>query len=181
MRTELIVSLMLSVSSAACATSQAEQVRDARSERIDDRTVARTRVIEDREAARVDTIESQHELAEAHVDATAGPGAEAAEQSLDTATDRAVYRTKAQARLDTILVRIDAAQAKLRSLGTLAPNNHLSELQSLREDHAVLQHDITELPAMPPAQWQAEHEELDDRISELNRRVKLLTETIEDA
>jgi hypothetical protein len=45
----------------------------------------------------------------------------------------------------------------------------------------VLKRDLSALSEAPAGTWEAEHEVLDQRISELNRRVKLLTDTIEDA
>lgn len=83
--------------------------------------------------------------------------------------------------MQTIAVRIDAVQQKLRALGTKAPSNHVSELDALHREHSVLVRDLDALPEIPAATWDAEHEALDKRTSELNRRVKLLTETLEDA
>jgi organic hydroperoxide reductase OsmC/OhrA len=53
--------MLLAAASAACAGSQAEQVRDARNESIADNTVARTRDIENHEAATVKGIEHEHD------------------------------------------------------------------------------------------------------------------------
>ena len=188
MRNHLALSIILSVAGvagAACAGSQAEQVRDARNERIDDNTVARTRAIENREQAKVDDIDQNRESTKDEIDAQSDTHAQQdikdAKKVVDTSSERATYQTKAAARIQTIGVRLDAAQQKLSALGTTAPKNDVSEIESLRKEHKVLTRDLNALPEVPAVRWEAEHEALDKRISELNRRVKLLTEAIEDA
>lgn len=185
MRNHLVFTIILTLAGAACAGSQAEQARDAHNERIDDKTVARTRAIENREQATVDQIDREHEQTkeeiDAHSDTHAQRDIDDAKKVVDRSTDRATYQTKATARVQTIAVRIDAAQQKLSSLGATAPKNDVSEIQSLRKEHSVLVKDLNTLPEVPASTWEAEHEALDKRISELNRRVKLLTESIEDA
>lgn len=185
MRNHLVFSIILTMAGAACAGSQAEQVRDAHNERIDDNTVARTEAIEDREQATVEQIDREHEQTkeeiDAHSDTHAQRDIDDAKKALDASSDRATYQTKASARVQTIAVRIDAAQQKLSALGATAPKNNVSEIQSLRKEHSTLVKDLNALSEVPAATWEAEHEALDKRISELNRRVKLLTDSIEDA
>lgn len=185
MRNHLALSIILSLAGAACAESQAEQVRDARNERIDDNTVARTRAIENREQAKVDDIDQNRESTKDEIDAQSDTHAQQdikdAKKVVDSASDRETYQTKATARIQTIGVRLDAAQQKLSALGTSAPKNDVSEIESMRKEHSVLTRDLNALPEVPAMRWDAEHEALDKRISELNRRVKLLTEAIEGA
>jgi hypothetical protein len=186
MRNHLVLSIILATAGAAgCAGSQAENVRDARNETIDDNTVARTRAIENREEANVAGIEREREVTndqiDAHKDTHAAQDIKDAKQIMDTSADRATYQTKAAARVQTIGVRIDAAQQKLQALGSTAPKNDMKELESLRREHSGLVRDLKALPEVPQATWQTEHEAIDQRISELNRRVKVLTDAIEDA
>ncbi|HET8935946.1 MAG TPA: hypothetical protein VFN67_21015 [Polyangiales bacterium] len=185
MRNHLVLSIILSLAGAACAGSQKEQVRDAHNEHIDDNTVARTQAIEDREQAKVDNIDRHRESTKDEIDAQSDTHAQQdikdAKNVVDSSSDRATYQTKAVARIQTIGVRLDAAQEKLKALGTTAPKNDVSEIESLRKEHSLLTRDLNALPEVPAVRWEAEHEALDKRISELNRRVKLLTDAIEDA
>ena len=186
MRNHLLLSIILATAGAACASnSQAEKVRDARNEKIDQNTVDRTRAIEQREERNVKGIEKERVLTndqiEAHKDTHAEEDIEDAKRVMDVSAERATYQTKANARVETIAVRLDAAQQKLRALGTSAPRNNVSEVETLRKEHKVIKRDLNALPEVPAATWEAEHEALDQRISELNRRVKLLTDAIEDA
>jgi hypothetical protein len=185
MRTHFVLSVVLATAGAACAGSQAEQVRDARNEQIDQTTVDRTRAIEDREQANVRGIDKEKELTNDQIDQVADKHSDedvdTAKKVVDATSDRATYQTKATARVQTIGVRLDAAQTKLKELGSNAPKNNVSEIQTLRREHSVLVRDLNALPEVPAATWESEHEQLDKRISELNRRVKLLTESIEDA
>lgn len=186
MRNHLVLSILLTTALAACASnSQAEKARDARNEKIDENTVERTRAIEEREQANVEGIEKERVITNNQIDAYKDTHAEQdikdAKHVMDVSAERATYQTKASARVETIAVRLDAAQQKLRALGTKAPKNNLSEIEQLRKEHSVIKRDLEALPEVPAANWEAEHEALDQRISELNRRVKLLTDAIEDA
>lgn len=185
MRIHFVLSFVVATAAAACASSQAEQMKDARNERIDDSTVARTRAIENQEAARVDSIDREKENSESQLDGARSVHSEQdvddAKKVVEDSSDRATYQTKATARVQTIGVRIDAAQQKLQALGGKAPANEKSEIESLRREHSVLIRDLSALPEVPASNWDKEHEALDKRISELNRRVKLLTKSIEDA
>jgi len=187
MRNHLLLSIILATAGAACASSgsHAEKARDAHNERIDENTAARTRTIERREEANVEGIEEERVLTnqqiDAHKDSHAAQDIEDAKRVMDVSAERATYQTKANARVQTIAVRIDAAQQKLRALGSAAPRNNISEVEALREQHSGIKRDLNALPEIPAASWEAEHEALDQRISELNRRVKLLTDAIEDA
>jgi hypothetical protein len=186
MSNHLLLSIILATATAACASNpQGEKVRDAHNERIDQNTVERTRAIEQREEANVEGIEKERVLTnkqiDAHKDTHAEEDIKDAKRVMDVSAERATYQTKANARVETIGVRLEAIQQKLRALGTAAPKNNVSEIETLRKEHSVLKRDLNALPEVPAATWEAEHEALDQRISELNRRVKLLTDTIEDA
>jgi len=184
MRIHFVLSFVVATAGAACASSQAEQVKDARNERIDENTVERTRAIENQEAARVEGIDREKESTNDQLDDARATHSKQdvddAKQVVEDSSDRATYQTKATARIQTIGVRIDAAQQKLQALGAKAPANEKSELESLRREHSQLTRDLRALPEVPASNWDKEHEALDKRISELNRRVKLLTESIED-
>jgi hypothetical protein len=181
MRTQAVVSWLLCVSAAACASSQAEQVRDARMEQIDAQTVARTRVIEDRQRAREEAIERNYDSAKANVERGPQPDKEAANDALDASEERALYQSKAVGRMDTIRVRIDAARNKLPSAKPSAQELLRRELLSSESEYQGLQQKVQNFPSAPTDDWESAMESLDDRITQLNERVKSLTAAIEDA
>jgi hypothetical protein len=172
---------VLIAAGAGCASSQAEQVRDARMAQIDDQTVAKTRAIEDRQEAREDDIEHRHDLAAKRVDASNRPDESAAKKQLDIVEDRSTYESKAQGQVETIGVRIQAAQEKLGTLGSAAPIRMQTELKALERDQRQLEQDLRDLPNTPTRTWEDTRNAMEDRISRLNSRVKDLTSEIEDA
>lgn len=180
MRTNVTLCAWLAVAG-ACASSQAEQVRDARMEQIDDSTVAQTRIIEDREHARNDNIDAHHELAESKLEARGGAKQEAAKQLLDVSKERATYQSRAQARVETIGVRIRAASQKLEAVGPRATVRMHEQLQALQQEHQLVQQEVIALPDASAKSWERAHEDLDRRLSDLNSRVKKLTSEIEGA
>lgn len=180
MRKGVIVSL-LCVSATACASSQAEQVRDARMEQIDAQTVARTRVIEDRQEAREEAIERNYDSAKANVERGGQPNKEAAKDALEASEERALYQSKAVGRMETIRVRIDAARNKLPTAKLSAQEPLRRELLSSESEFQGLQQKVQNFPNAPADDWHRAMESLDDRITQLNERVKSLTAAIEDA
>jgi len=182
MRTYSLICSVLIVAGAACgASSQAEKARDARMEQIDQQTVAKTRVIEDRQEAREDAIEHRHDLAAKQVEAEKRPDESAAKDRLDMVEERSTYESKAQGQIETIGVRIQAAQEKLNTLGSAAPIRMQTELKAVERDHRQLEQDLRALPNTPTRTWEDSKKAMEDRISKLNSRVKDLTSEIEDA
>jgi len=182
MRTQRIVSLLVCLSGAACgASSQAEQVRDARMEQIDEQTVARTRVIEDRQEAREEAIERNYDSAKANVDRDKRPDKDRAMDMLDLSEDRALYQSKAVGRMETIRVRIDAARSKLGTVPATQQESLQRELEAVEKEYQHRDQEVQSFPMTPATNWEDNMEALDDRITNLNTHVKALTDSIEDA
>ena len=180
MRTQTAICTLLIVSGAACASSQADQVKDARMEQTDARASAATRAIENREAAREDAIEKKTDIARADIEEAGGNDENASKQMLDVTKDRASYQSKAQARLETIRVRIDAAREKLAAVGPKAPVKLREDLKAAEKEYKLLKQDFVNLPESSAENWGAAKNKLDDRLNDLNERVKDLTDKIED-
>ena len=181
MRTQAIVSVMWCLCGVACASSQAEQVRDARMEQIDAQTVARTRLIEDRQEAREEAIERSYDSAKTDVDHQKRPDKEAAKDMLDLSEQRALYQSKAVARMETIRVRIDAARSKLATVPPTKHENLRRELAGVEREFQERDQQVQSFPNAPAANWEDDMEALDDRITDLNTRVKAVTDAIEAA
>ena len=182
MRIQSMMCLILCVSGSACASSQADQVRDARMEQIDTQTVARTRVVEDRQEARENAIEQNYDSAKTNVDHSGrqGDDKDAAHDMLNVSEERALFQSKAVGRLETIRVRIDAARKKL-GVGestTKEPLQH--ELAAVEQDYQHMQHEVQAFANAPSDNWESNMEALDARLTHLNTRVKSLTGSIEE-
>jgi len=180
MRTQPIVSLLLCLSGAACASSQADQVRDARMEQIDEQTVARTRVIEDRQEAREEAIERNYDSAKTNVDREKRPDKDKALDMLDVSEDRALYQSKAVGRMETIRVRIDAARSKLSTVPAAQQEPLQRDLAALETEYQQREQEVQSFPMTPATNWEDNMEALDERITNLNTHVKALTDAIED-
>jgi len=181
MRSHPIISAALAVAATACASSsQAEQVRDAHNERIDERTVAQTQAVEDREDARIDRIKWKHELAKNDVVMYGKQDPQAAKQLILVDEQQSTYEAKVAARYETIGVRINAAREKLAILGNKAPAGLRNELAAVQREHTQLEPEVRALPAAPTTIWEESAETLDNRLAALNARVKRLTVEIEN-
>ena len=179
MRIHSIMCAVLIVGGAACASSQAEEVRDARLAQIDHQTVSKTRVIEDRQEAREEAVEDKADMAEENLPAADGDTS-GAEEMVEVAEDRAAYESDVRARWETIGVRINAAQKKMNTLDD-KPMKFESELKSLATEHNRLKDDVANVSNIPASSWENTTDRLDERLSNLNERVKDLTDSIEDA
>jgi chaperonin cofactor prefoldin len=179
MRIHSIMCAVLIVGGAACASSQAEEVKDARIAQVDEQTVSKTRVIEDRQEAREHAIERKHDTTVSTLEASKDDTG-AAEQMAEVAEDRASYESDVRARWETIGVRINAAQQKMDMLGRKTPKLQ-TELKAVASDHDLLKDDIQSVPSIPSSNWENATDTLDEHLAKLNERVKELTETIEDA
>ena len=180
MRSNSIISTAFALMGVACASSEAEQVRDARNEKIDERTVAETRAVERREDLRIGKIASNHNAAKSVVIESGRSDEAAAKRAIEIHEQRSTYQAKAVARLETIGVRIKAARAKLSVLGSRAPETLRRRLRAVENEHMKLEPSVHDLPATAPRNWEAAAESLDTRLSELNARVKRLTVAIQD-
>jgi hypothetical protein len=165
---------------AACgASTQAERVREARIETIDQQTVAKTRAIEDKEAARQEVIERNHDLAKANLPKGDDSAANASEQTLALSEDRALYESKARSRIDTIGVRLEAARKKMGAENGRAPADMRAKIEALEAVKDRMDQEVRDLPATPDAQWTDVKRGVDERLTSLNERVKDLTQHIE--
>jgi hypothetical protein len=172
---------VLIVGGAACgASSQAEEVRDARMAKVDEDTVSKTRAIENQQETREDAIERAHDRTVSNLEAS-GDDTPAAEEMADVAEERANYESDVRARWETIGVRIDAAEKKMDTLGKKAPVKFETQLSSLAKEHEVLKSDVQSVSSVPSSSWENTTDTLDERLSNLNERVKDLTDSIEDA
>lgn len=179
MRCNLFLNMTLAMAAACGASTQAERARDASNAQIDKRTVAQTKAIEDHEDQRIAAIERRHEIAREKVAVSGMSNQLAAKRAIKTHEQRSTYAAKAKARIDTIGVRIDAAQNKLAVLGGRAPMALRGELSAVRDQYAQLQPAVDTLSATPAVDWESAAEQLDVRLSALNARVKRLTSAIE--
>lgn len=179
MRIHGMMCLLLSVSGIACASSQADQVRDARMEQIDAQTVARTRVIEERQDAREEAIEQNYDSAKTNVDNSKRGDKDAAQNMLETSEERALFQSKSVGRLETIRVRMDAARKKLEMAEPARRQQLSRELDAVEKEYQHMQQEVQAFPNAPEENWQASMEALDSQLTHLNTRVKSVTGFIE--
>ena len=179
MRIHSIICAVLIVGGAACASSQREEVRDARNAQVDEQTVAKTRVIEDRQQEREDSIEQKADVATTQIENSGGDKAAGSDEIVGVVEDRASYESDVRARWETIGVRINAAEEKMHSLGRKAPAKFQTELKSLAKEHDSLKEDVANVRNIPAASWEKATDTLDERLGKLNERVKDLTDSIE--
>jgi hypothetical protein len=179
MRIHGMMCLLLSVSGIACASSQADQVRDARMEQIDSQTVARTRVIEERQDAREDAIEQNYDSAKTNVDNSKRGDKDAAHGLLDSSEERALFQSKAVGRVETIRVRIDAARKKLEMAEPARKELLSRELDAVEREYQHMQQEVQAFPNAPEANWEASMEAIDSQLTHLNTRVKSVTGSIQ--
>ena len=165
---------------ASCASSQGEEVRDARKARIDAQTEDQQQAIQDREKARSEHISRQHDAAENQVEASGAPGEGATEKLVDISQQRAQYESRTVARLNELSARINGAQQKLAVLGPRAPTQLKTELNTTSQQYDLLKRDIVGLKAVPADSWERTTEDIDRRVAQLDDRVSKLDEAIED-
>lgn len=163
----------------ACASSQGEQVRDARMEQAEVRADAREKATEDKQDTRDDAVAQTADDARDRNDATNVPDEDAREQIIDVGEERAAYQSQAKARLDKLGVRIDEAQQKLSALGSQASTSLKGELATTTIQHKALKEDLMELDETPPTRWEATTDQLDDRMAQLDDRVSDLADEID--
>lgn len=175
----ILVSLPLLA--AACAESHAEQVRDARLERVDEQADAKKEQAEQRADARDKALDQQYQAREDSVEAKGGPGSDQSEELLKLSKERSDYQSQKREQLDKLAVRIQAAQKKISVLGDRAPTKLHSELQAAQTEHQNLQNELSQLSSVRSNGWETEKKRLDDRISGLDSRVGRLSSDIDDA
>lgn len=180
MRTQTGLRVMLPLLAIGCASSQGEQVRDARMEQTEAQAEATSDAIDTQSSARTDAIEQRSDAREASVEQANQPGENATQTLVGVDKDRAVYQSEAQAKLDKLAIRINAAQQKIAVLGGKAPVGLKDRLQTAAQEHNMLKRDITNLNQTPPSDWESATERIEQRMATLDERVSQLSESIED-
>jgi hypothetical protein len=180
MRKYLIICAALSLTGAACASSQDEQVRDARMAQAEERAEANESAVENQASARADAIDERYDQRAEHVAESGGPGADAAEEMVGVSKERAEFQSEAKEDLGKLAVRIDAAHDKIMVLGGKAPTALKGELATTMQQYKMLQQDITNLDETGASAWESTTEDIDQRMAKLDDRVEDLTEAIDD-
>jgi len=180
MRTQSVLKMMLPLLAIGCASSQGEQVRDARMEQTEAQAQASSDAIDQQSDARTNAIEQHSDAREETVAQANKPGENATETLVGVEKDRAVYQSEAQAKLDKLAIRINAAQQKIAVLGGKAPVGLKDRLQTAAQEHNMLKRDITNLNQTPASDWESTTERIEQRMATLDDRVNQLSESIED-
>jgi hypothetical protein len=107
--------------------------------------------------------------------------AKASDELIRVGKERALYQSNAQAKLDQLGVRLNAAQQKITVLGTRAPTGLTTELTTAAEEHSMLKADIAKLGDTPPLDWDRTTKQIDNRLSALDARVSKLSASISDS
>ena len=170
----------LPVLAAACASSHAEQVRDARMERVEEQAEARNDQVEQREDARKKAIDQQYQAREDGVKAENAPGSDQSAKLLELSKERSEYQSEKRTQLDKLAVRIQAAQQKISVLGNRAPTKLQSQLQAAQTEHQNLQQELGKLGEVQSTAWEGQKSRLNDRVSNLEDRVSKLSDDIDD-
>ena len=165
---------------ASCASTQAEQVRDARTGAVNARTEAKTGRIDERAEARSERIDARYDAKQERVENSDRPGEDARETLVEVSAERAHYGSDARARLNKLSARINAAHEKLNVLGSRAPLTLKTELETTAQQYNLLKADIISLESTAPAEWEDTKQDIDHRASLLDERVSSLNEKIDD-
>jgi hypothetical protein len=145
----------------------------------DARAEARNEAIDDRSDVRTDAIKREHIAATDSIQAADQPGQSASKEMVNVSEDRALYQSKAEARLDKLAVRIDAAKQKMDSLGSRTPTGLRDDLKTTVQEHKQLKHDVGSLRDVPASRWESATDKVEHRLSSLDDRVTKLTNSIE--
>jgi hypothetical protein len=167
------------MASAACAESQAEQVRDARMEQANARADATEKNVEQSAEAREKSLKLEYDARQEAIAREKQPAAGATQDLNDIAKVRALYRTQAATRVDKLGVRIHEAAQKIDVLGSKAPTTLRTELSTATTEHDTLKQDIDKLDNSRTTDWESLKSQIDQRLSSLDARVSDLNDSIE--
>jgi hypothetical protein len=170
----------LLIAGGCASTSQGEEVRDARMERVDERAEAQEDTVERRQDARDQAVDQRYDSREARVEASDRPGEDASKQLVDISKERAQYQADARSRLEKLGLRINTAQQKIGVLGAQAPLKLKSELQTATKQYDLIKEDIDRLDRTPPSDWEHTTDKLEQREAGLDERISELEESIDD-
>ena len=171
----------LPVLAVACAGSHAEQVRDARMERVEANAEVRDDQVDQREAAREKALDQRYQAREAGVKAESAPGADQSAKLLELSKERSQYQSEKRAELDKLGLRIQTAGQKISVLSDRAPTKLKSELQTAQNQHNALRQELSGLGQVRSNNWESEKTRMDERVSELDSRVDSLSSAVDDA
>ncbi|MET0391041.1 MAG: hypothetical protein ABW321_34030 [Polyangiales bacterium] len=173
--------IMCGVLGGACASdNHAEQVRDARMAHAEEQADQREDAVGERASERADAIEQQYDARREAVDARNAPGSDQQETLLDKSQERAEYQSRAQAQLDKLGVRLQAAQQKISVLADRAPTKLRTNLTTAAKEHNTLQQELVSLRSDPSQSWESEKNRIEDRMSQLESRIGQLSDDIDD-
>jgi hypothetical protein len=164
-----------------CASSQADQVRDARMEAASERADASEHAVDQQEAARKTNIEHQANARENDVERAQIVDEKPSKELVGVSEDRALYQSKTTAKLDKLGVRINEAQQKISVLGTRAPTTLKDQLKTSAKEHDLLKQQVQGLQKVPPTEWEHVTQSIDSQLSGLDSRVTSLADSIDDA
>jgi hypothetical protein len=165
---------------AGCASSQGEQVRDARMESIDARADVKQDAIAAHAGDQSKQIDHTYGAAQDRIEASGAPGEDANERLVGIGEERAKYEVEARARLSQLSARINAVNEKLHVLGPRAPTPLKNELQTTIDEYNLLKKDVLGLHSIPATSWDKIKQNIDQRSSLLDERVSDLNERIDD-
>jgi hypothetical protein len=163
-----------------CASSQADEVRDARMERAEERADVQENSVERWEDSREDAIDQRYENKEERAEAGDRPGEDASKQLVEVSKERAQYQSEAKARVDKLGTRINTAQEKIQILGAQAPLTLKSELQTAAKQYDQIKEEVEQLDETPVSEWEHTTQKLEQREEGLDARVSKLEESIDD-
>lgn len=157
----------------ACGGSQAHQVQEAEVEAAEKRADNRVDAIEGHQDAREDAIEQNAEADQERIDHMSDPPEELAEEKAELREEKQVFVNDAQAKLDTLEVRVNEAERKLQ----LKQDNSQelqAEVRAARLQIDNIEKDLNQLPTVQAERWDAAKDQVQQRLSELGERVELL-------
>jgi chromosome segregation ATPase len=176
----MIVTVSALMAGAACAESQADQVKDARMEQAEARAKTNEENVEQASKAREKSIDGAYDARDESIGQANRPDENATQTLNGISKDRAQYQSQAKTRLDKLGVRINEAAQKIEVLGSRAPTNLRTELQTATTEHNLLKNDIDTLNNTRTTDWESLKSEIDNRLSGLDTRLKNLNDKIVD-
>jgi endonuclease/exonuclease/phosphatase (EEP) superfamily protein YafD len=172
------VSLLLAAS--ACASSQAEQVKDARMGQTEANAEVDQNSVDQAGKAHQESVDNAHDARGERIADANRPGENSTDELNEVARDRAKYQSDAQTRVSKLGVRIDEATKKVGVLGDRAPAKLHDELKTASTEYSLLKQDVNKLDNTKTTDWESKTSQIDQRISQLGERLDNLKESIDD-
>jgi endonuclease/exonuclease/phosphatase (EEP) superfamily protein YafD len=172
------VSLFLAAS--ACASSQAEQVRDARMGQTEAQAEVDQNSVDQAAKARQESVDDAHDARGERIADANRPGENGTDELNEVARERAKYQSDAQTRVSKLGVRIDEVTKKVGVLGDRAPSKLRDELKTASTEYSLLKQDVNKLNNTKTTDWESKTSQIDQRISQLGERLDNLKESIDD-